>query len=88
MRFSISSIKKVKIDVSANKISDDIHGTPIYDDNGKYAFVNSTNLENGKIIITSAIKKLTKEEYIKHKRALNDNTILTSINGTIGKVAY
>ena len=33
-------------------------------------------------------KKVNKEEYLKHKRQLGDNTILLSINGTIGNLAF
>ena len=33
-------------------------------------------------------KSVSKEEYYKHKKNLNDRTILVSINGTLGNVAF
>ena len=33
-------------------------------------------------------KKVNHEEYLKHKRDLNESTVLVSINGTIGNVAF
>ena len=43
---------------------------------------------NGKIIIKDDTKKLSSSEAKKHFRLLNNMSILTSINGTIGNVAY
>jgi type I restriction enzyme S subunit len=51
-------------------------------------FINGNNLKNGKIFITEDTKKVTRDEFIKHKRDLNNATILLSINGTIGNVAF
>lgn len=70
-----------------SKLGDGIHGTPKYDNNGEYFFVNGNNLIDGKIVIKPETKRVSKEEYEKHKRPLNDRTILVSINGTIGRVA-
>jgi type I restriction enzyme S subunit len=70
------------------KIGDGIHGTPVYDENGEYFFINGNNLTDGKIIITKETKRINHEQYLKHKRPLNQDTILVSINGTIGKVAF
>ena len=69
-------------------IGDGIHGTPIFDENGIYYFVNGNNLVNGKIIIKSDTKKVNETEYIKYKKNINENTVLLSINGTIGNIAY
>ena len=33
------------------KLGDGLHGTPIYDDNGEYYFINGSNLVDGKIVI-------------------------------------
>ena len=70
-----------------SKIGDGLHGTPIYDDFGEYYFVNGSNLVNGKILITESTKKVSKVEFEKHRKELNQRTILLSINGTIGNVA-
>ncbi|WP_299464743.1 restriction endonuclease subunit S [uncultured Microscilla sp.] len=69
------------------KISDGIHSTPKYDDSGEYYFVNGNNLVNGIIVINESTKKVSKEEFEKHKRELGGNTILLSINGTIGNLS-
>lgn len=69
------------------KLGDGLHGTPIYDDNGEYYFINGSNLVDGKIVINSNTKKITEEEFVKYKKDLSDKTILLGINGTIGNVA-
>jgi type I restriction enzyme, S subunit len=70
------------------KISDGIHSTPVYDENGKYAFINGNNLVNGKIVIDEKTKRVSLEEFNKHKKTLDTNSILMSINGTIGNLAF
>ena len=70
------------------RIGDGIHSTPNYNQNGDYFFVNGNNLINGKIIVTEETKKVSEEEYIVNKRDLNNSTILYSINGTIGNIAF
>src|SRR5690606_26661145 len=69
------------------KISDGIHSTPNYDESGDYHFVNGNNLVDGTIIINESTKRVSKEEFLKHKRELGNNTILLSINGTIGNLS-
>lgn len=69
-------------------LGDGIHGTPEYDDNGEVYFINGNNLNNGKIVIKDDTKRLSVQEAAKHRRELNQNTILVSINGTIGNVAF
>lgn len=71
-----------------SKLGDGLHGTPKYDDNGEYFFINGNNLNNGNIEINDSVKKVNKVEFEKHKKDLNERTMLVSINGTIGKVAY
>jgi type I restriction enzyme S subunit len=71
----------------SNKIGDGIHTTPQYNANGEYAFINGNNLLSGKIYIYEQTQKVAKEEYLIHKKDLNESTILLSINGTIGNVA-
>lgn len=78
---------KVVLENITTKISDGIHSTPNYDLNGDYYFVNGNNLIDGVISINENTKKVTLEEFIKHKRPLSKNSILLSINGTIGNLA-
>ena len=68
-------------------LGDGLHGTPKYDENGEYAFINGNNLHNGKIVIKPDTKRVGLSEYEKHKKELTDRTVLVSINGTLGNVA-
>ncbi|MCC8135993.1 MAG: restriction endonuclease subunit S, partial [Ruminococcus sp.] len=69
-------------------LGDGIHGTPIFDEKGEYYFINGNNLSNGVITFKADTKKVSFLEYEKHKKPLDKNTILISINGTIGNYAY
>ena len=69
-------------------IGDGLHGTPVYDDNGEYPFINGNNLIDGKIVITSSTKTVSEETYKKHFIDISTNAILISINGTLGKLAF
>ncbi|HGW3457271.1 TPA: restriction endonuclease subunit S [Klebsiella quasipneumoniae] len=73
-------------DVSV-KIGDGLHGTPTYDESGDYYFINGNNLLNGRVFIKPETKKISKAEFDKIKKDLNNSTILLSINGTIGNVS-
>lgn len=72
----------------SKKIGDGLHGTPKYDENGEYYFINGNNLIGGNIKITQDTKRVSKEEYIKNNKELNKNSLLISLNGTIGNIAY
>jgi type I restriction enzyme S subunit len=78
------------IDLSelSNRIGDGIHTTPKYSPTGKYYFVNGNNLDNGRIVFGINTKKVDEEEFKIHKRELNINSLLLSINGTIGSLAF
>lgn len=80
-------MSKMKISDFINQIGDGIHGTPNYTKHGEYYFINGNNLRDGKIVISSDTLKISEEEYKKIERPLNENTILLSINGTLGKLA-
>lgn len=69
-------------------LGDGIHGTPAFDDNGEYYFINGNNLINKNILIKENTKKVNYEEYLKYKKILSKNTVLFSINGTIGNIAF
>ena len=69
-------------------LGDGIHGTPEYDPTGTVYFINGNNLSNGSIEIKADTKKVSEQEAEKHKRLLNSTTVLVSINGTLGNVAF
>ena len=71
-----------------SKLGDGLHGTPVYDSEGSYFFINGNNLKDGAIEIGEKTKTLSKDEFSKHKKDLNETTMLVSINGTIGNVAF
>lgn len=79
--------KNVKLQEIVSKLGDGLHGTPEYDINGEYYFINGNNLIDGKIVIKENTQRVTEKEYLKYKKELNDRTILLGINGTIGNVA-
>lgn len=76
----------IRLEDVTSILGDGLHGTPNYDENGEYYFINGNNLCDGKIIIDEKTKRASKEEYLKHKKNLNGKTVLVSINGTIGNV--
>ena len=80
-------VKKLK-DIS-REIGDGLHGTPEYSevDTGCY-FINGNNLENGTIVIKENTKMVSEKTNAKHYIEMDDFTILVSINGTLGKVAF
>ena len=69
-------------------LGDGIHGTPVFDDAGDYYFVNGNNLVKGNIVFKADTKKVSSSEYEKYKKPLDKNTILISINGSIGNYAF
>lgn len=69
-----------------NHVGDGLHGTPTYSSTGKYFFINGNNLTDGKLTVSSETKKVDYSEYLKHRKPLNDRSILISINGTIGNL--
>ena len=69
-------------------MGDGIHGTPEYSEGGSVYFINGNNLFDGQILIKPDTKTVSKEEAVKHSRLLNESTVLVSINGTIGNIAF
>ena len=70
------------------RIGDGIHGTPKYKEDGKVSFINGNNLVNGEIVITEQTRFVDESQQTKSDKSLNKNTILMSINGTIGNLAW
>lgn len=79
---NIVTLKEICIE-----LSDGLHKAPNFTPNGEYIFVNANNLDNGYIIYPNDGKRADKSEYEKYKIELDENTILYSIDGTIGKIA-
>lgn len=76
-----------KLGEVCREVGDGLHGTPRYDPNGKIAFINGNNLINGKITITEKTLFVNDKEAKKIHIELDTNTVLLSINGTLGKTA-
>lgn len=72
----------------ADKISDGIHTTPEYADGTGLYFINGNNIKNGRISIGPSTKSVDESEFKKHKKDLTEKTLLISINGTIGNIAF
>lgn len=69
-------------------IGDGLHKAPLYDENGDYYFINGNNLKNGKIVIEKETPKVSVGTLQKSDKSLDTATILMSINGTIGNLAF
>lgn len=80
--------KWVKLIDLVSILGDGIHGTPKYSAYGDYYFINGNNLNDGKIELKDTTKRVDKQEWEKHKKNLDLHTILISINGTIGNIAF
>ena len=89
MPFEIpESWKWVRLGNIVSLLGDGLHGTPKYDINGSYYFINGNNLVDGKIFITDRTKKVNENEWEKYKKPLDDSSVLVSINGTIGNLSF
>ena len=77
-----------KFSDGVSEVGDGLHGTPTYSDDGDVYFVNGNNLVDGNIVINSETKTVDESQRSVADKSLDDNTILMSINGTIGNLAY
>lgn len=84
----INRWRKVKLKTLCNRIGDGLHGTPKYSKNSDVYFINGNNLTNGKILISKDTKKVPDFEWNNNFIELNKNSLLLSINGTIGEMAF
>lgn len=80
--------RKEKLKNLTSILGDGLHGTPNYFENGEYYFINGNNLLSGKIFIKNNTKRVDEKEYNKHKKPLDESSVLVSINGTIGNTAF
>ena len=77
-----------KLSKLCTRIGDGLHGTPEYLNDSDIYFINGNNLNNGKIELNSNTKKVSVEEFENNFIPLNENSLLLSINGTIGSMAF
>jgi type I restriction enzyme S subunit len=84
----MSNWEKHKLGEITMRIGDGLHGTPKYSSSGDYYFINGNNLINGKIQIKEDTKRVSEEEFLKYRKELSSNSVLLSINGTIGNLAF
>lgn len=82
------NLYQFKLKDFVDDFGDGIHGTPNYDSDGDYYFINGNNLLNGRIALSENTKRISKTEYDRIKRNLTENSILVSINGSLGNLAY
>lgn len=80
--------EKVQLKTLCNRIGDGLHGTPNYSDNSDIFFINGNNLVNGKILVSKNTMKVPDFEWHDNFIELNKNSLLLSINGTIGEMAF
>ena len=84
----MSKWKKVKLSTLCSRIGDGLHGTPNYIECGDIFFINGNNIKGGKIIVDDETKRVTQEELDKNFVELNSNSLLLSIIGTLGNMAF
>lgn len=71
-----------------HRIGDGIHSTPNYVDDSNYFFVNGNNLINKTITTNESTNCVSEEEFKSYDLNLAHRTLLLSINGTIGNLAF
>ena len=72
----------------STEIGDGIHATPTYVKSSESYFVNGNNLAGDRITITDGTMCVSESEYKALRKNLTDRTLLLSINGTIGNLAF
>lgn len=77
-----------KLENITTEIGDGLHSTPQYVQSSDFFFVNGNNFVDNSIKITDNTMCVSENEYNRHKKKLNQQTILLSINGTIGNIAF
>ena len=72
----------------STEIGDGIHSTPKYVRSSEFFFINGNNLIENSIRITESTMCVSQEEYLRLRQRLSERTVLLSINGTIGNLAF
>jgi type I restriction enzyme S subunit len=70
------------------RIGDGLHGTPEYSAESDIFFINGNNLKNGNIEINENTKKVSQVELNNNFIPLDKNSLLMSINGTLGSMSF
>ena len=67
-----------------------MHGTPEYDSDGEYYFLNGNNIGNENLVFKDNTDRISEFEYKKYKPVnISENTILITLNGaTYGKTSF
>lgn len=76
-----------KLSLLTEEIGDGLHGTPNYVDDSEYFFINGNNLIDGSVVFTPGTRNISQNECFSQSIALSNNSVLISINGTIGNIA-
>ena len=84
----INNWSKIPLNDLCSRIGDGLHGTPNYSELGEVYFINGNNLESGSIVINDDTKRVTDDELESNFVELDENTLLLSINGTLGSMAF
>jgi len=77
-----------KLKYISSSIGDGLHGTPEYDDEGDYYFINGNNIGHKHLEIKENTRRVNIEEYNKNKVQFFGNTLLISLNGTVGDLSF
>lgn len=77
-----------KLEEITSILGDGLHGTPKYTIDGDYYFINGNNLKDGIIKFKENTKRVSIDEYNKYKKNLTNRSVLVSINGTLGNLAF
>lgn len=85
---NIAACKDIRLKYISGRIGDGLHGTPQYVDYSEFKFINGNNLINRTIVTSDETNCVTEEEFNKYDLKLKKGTILYSINGTIGNMAF
>lgn len=73
----------------SKKIGDGIHGTVTFEDGEtNFYFINGNNIKKRNIAIKDNTQRITERIYNTYKTNLTTHTILISLNGTIGNLAF
>ena len=79
--------RRVSLKEVTSVLGDGLHGTPEYDPNGDYFFINGNNLSKGKIIFNDTTKRVSAVEAAKHPKNLTNRTILARIFQGSGRIS-
>lgn len=80
--------QEVELDKLCDRIGDGLHGTPDYVVSTEFKFINGNNIKDGRIVITESTKHVSEEVWKRNYIDLNSNSLLMSINGTIGSLGF